>query len=117
MRDQDKLNYRYPHGESYTDLMTRVTPILEELETTTDVLVISHQAVLRVILGYFLDKDNNELPYQRVPLHTIIRVTNHGYSYNAEFVSLNVDCVDTNRKRPKVRNSIHYYNTNDRIKQ
>ena len=55
-RDQDKLRYRYPWGESYIDIMTRLDPILLELEHEENVLVVSHQAVLRCILGYFLNK-------------------------------------------------------------
>lgn len=55
-RDQDKLRYRYPWGESYVDIMTRLEPILMELECENNLLVISHQAVLRCILGYFLNK-------------------------------------------------------------
>lgn len=46
-RDQDKLRYRYPWGESYIDIMNRLEPILTELESENNLLVISHQAVLR----------------------------------------------------------------------
>jgi len=55
-RDQDKLRYRYPWGESYVDIMARLDPVLLELEHDDNVLVVSHQAVLRCILGYFLNK-------------------------------------------------------------
>ena len=55
-RDQDKLRYRYPWGESYIDIMTRLDPVLLELEHEDNVLVVSHQAVLRCILGYLLNK-------------------------------------------------------------
>lgn len=55
-RDQDKLHYRYPWGESYIDIMTRLDPVLMQLESEDNVLVISHQAILRCVLGYFLDK-------------------------------------------------------------
>lgn len=54
-RDEDKLEYRYPRGESYIDVMTRLRPVLTLLESETNVLVVSHQAVLRCVLGYFLD--------------------------------------------------------------
>lgn len=55
-RDQDKLRYRYPWGESYVDIMARLDPVLLELEHEDNVIVVSHQAVLRCILGYFLNK-------------------------------------------------------------
>jgi broad specificity phosphatase PhoE len=52
-RDQDKLKYRYPHGESYLDLLQRVDGVVQALLLNTEVLVVSHQAVLRCILAYF----------------------------------------------------------------
>lgn len=60
-RDQDKLRYRYPWGESYIDIMARLEPVLMELESEDNLLIISHQAVLRCILGYFLNKNFGEL--------------------------------------------------------
>ena len=101
-RDEDKLRYRYPWGESYVDIMTRTEPILMQLESEDNVLVLSHQAVLRCIIGYFLYKTKEQLPYLEIPLHTIIKLTSHGYDYKMELIKLNVDCVDTTRKRPKV---------------
>lgn len=100
-RDQDKLRYRYPWGESYVDIMARLDPVLLELEHENNVLVVSHQAVLRCILGYFLNKKPEELPYINVPLHTLIKVTTDGYNCHMECIKLNVECVDTYRKQPK----------------
>lgn len=86
MRDQDKYHYRYPGGEvtafippegaliviyywswllhltmcrssqSYQDLVQRLEPVIMELERQGNVLVICHQAVMRCLLAYFLDK-------------------------------------------------------------
>ncbi|KAF2982352.1 hypothetical protein EK904_005396, partial [Melospiza melodia maxima] len=47
MRDQEKYLYRYPGGESYQDLVQRLEPVIMELERQGNVLVISHQAVMR----------------------------------------------------------------------
>lgn len=55
-RDQNKFAYRYPRGESYEDLVARLEPVIMELERQGNVLVVSHQAVLRCLLAYFLDK-------------------------------------------------------------
>jgi broad specificity phosphatase PhoE len=46
-RDKDKYHYRYPSGESYEDLVARLEPVIMELERQSNVLVVSHQAVLR----------------------------------------------------------------------
>ncbi|XP_063386975.1 6-phosphofructo-2-kinase/fructose-2,6-bisphosphatase-like [Cydia fagiglandana] len=100
-RDQDKLRYRYPWGESYIDIMTRLRPVLSALEDEHNVIVVGHQAVLRCMLGYFLDAKLDELPYMNVPLHTIVKLTSHGYKYKVETIKLPIECVDTHRQQPK----------------
>ncbi|XP_075980057.1 6-phosphofructo-2-kinase/fructose-2,6-bisphosphatase-like isoform X2 [Anticarsia gemmatalis] len=100
-RDQDKLRYRYPWGESYIDIMTRLRPALSALEDEHNVVVVGHQAVLRCMLGYFLDSKLDELPYMNVPLHTIVKLTSYGYKYKVEMIKLPIECVDTHRKQPK----------------
>lgn len=100
-RDQDKLRYRYPWGESYIDTMHRAEPVIVDLQQCNNVLTVSHQAVLRCIIGYFLDKTPEELPYMEVPLHTIIRMTSHGFTYKLEFIKLPIECVNTTRLKPQ----------------
>ncbi|GLV41683.1 6-phosphofructo-2-kinase [Carabus blaptoides fortunei] len=90
-RDYDKLNYRYPAGESYRDVMRRVEPVVLQLESESNILIVSHQAVLRCILGYFLETPPDQIPYVRVPLHTIIKLTLKGYSYVMETVQMPID--------------------------
>ncbi|KAJ8411324.1 hypothetical protein AAFF_G00173300 [Aldrovandia affinis] len=63
LRDQDKFYYRYPTGESYQDLVQRVESVIMELERQENVLVICHQAVMRCLLAYFLDKSADEMPH------------------------------------------------------
>ncbi|XP_061266245.1 6-phosphofructo-2-kinase/fructose-2,6-bisphosphatase 1 isoform X1 [Bos javanicus] len=62
LRDQDKYRYRYPKGESYEDLVQRLEPVIMELERQENVLVICHQAVMRCLLAYFLDKSSGSVP-------------------------------------------------------
>jgi len=83
------------------DAMQRVEPVIAELQRSNNVLVISHQAILRCIIGFFLDKKPEELPYMEVPLHTIIRITSQGYNYKLEFFKLPIECVNTTRVKPK----------------
>lgn len=80
--------------------MNRLVPILTQLESETNILIISHQAVLRCILGYFLNTPKEEIPYIHVPLHTVIKLTLYGHSYSMETVKMPIDCVDTNRAKP-----------------
>lgn len=42
--------------QSYQDLVQRLEPVIMELERQENVLVICHQAVLRCLMAYFLDK-------------------------------------------------------------
>lgn len=44
------------HLQSYEDLVQRLEPVIMELERQENVLVICHQAVMRCLLAYFLDK-------------------------------------------------------------
>jgi broad specificity phosphatase PhoE len=102
LRDQDKYHYRYPRGESYEDLVNRLEPVIMELERQDNVLVICHQAVSRCILAYFLDKPQSELPYIKVPLHTVIKLTPIAYGCEMETYPIDVPCVDTYRDKPEV---------------
>uniref|UniRef100_A0A8B9VPX6 6-phosphofructo-2-kinase/fructose-2,6-biphosphatase 1 n=1 Tax=Anas zonorhyncha TaxID=75864 RepID=A0A8B9VPX6_9AVES len=99
LRDQDKYRYRYPKGESYEDLVQRLEPVIMELERQENVLVICHQAVMRCLLAYFLDK--SELPYLRCPLHTVLKLTPVAYGCEVESIFLNVEAVNTHREKPQ----------------
>uniref|UniRef100_A0AAX7T4V3 6-phosphofructo-2-kinase domain-containing protein n=1 Tax=Astatotilapia calliptera TaxID=8154 RepID=A0AAX7T4V3_ASTCA len=100
LRDQDKYRYRYPKGESYEDLVHRLEPVIMELERQENVLVICHQAVMRCLLAYFLDKPADELPYLRCPLHTVLKLTPIAYGCKVESFFLNIEAVNTHRERP-----------------
>jgi broad specificity phosphatase PhoE len=79
-RKSDKFCYRYPRGESYEDVIQRLDPVIIELERQRQpVLVIAHQAILRAIYGYFMDRPPAEIPYIEVPLHTVIQLTPTAY--------------------------------------
>lgn len=100
-RDLDKFNYRYRGGESYSDLVHRLEPVIMELERVENVLIVSHQAIIRVILAYFLDKKSEDMPYIQVPLHTLIKLTPKAYECGFEVFPLEIPAVDTFRPKPK----------------
>ena len=99
LREQDKYYYRYPTGESYQDLVQRLEPVIMELERQENVLVICHQAVLRCLLAYFLDKSAEEMPYLKCPLHAVLKLTPVAYGCRVESIYLNVESVSTHRER------------------
>ncbi|KAJ9129641.1 Bifunctional 6-phosphofructo-2-kinase/fructose-2,6-bisphosphate 2-phosphatase [Coniochaeta hoffmannii] len=94
-RDDDKYNYRYRGGESYRDVVIRLEPIIMELERSEDILIISHQAVIRCIYAYFMQKDQEDSPWLPVPLHTLIKLTPRAYGTDEEKTSANIKAVST----------------------
>jgi len=50
------ISYFFFFTQSYHDLVARLEPVIMELERAENLLVITHQSVIRCILAYFLDK-------------------------------------------------------------
>ncbi|GAA6061849.1 hypothetical protein JCM10212_000766 [Sporobolomyces blumeae] len=99
-RDDDKFNYRYRGGESYRDVVIRLEPVILELERQENILVVCHQAVLRCLYAYFHNLPQEDLPYIKIPLHTVIKLTPKAYGCDEERFTLPIDAVDTTRPRP-----------------
>lgn len=79
-RVADKLSYRFPHGESYEDVIQRLEPVIEELERQKlPVVVISSLPVIRALYGYFMEKEITEVPYLHVTQHSVIQITPKAY--------------------------------------
>lgn len=79
---KDYIGYRIPEGESLMDLYNRVSAFLEEvIKNDTDVLVITHEGVIRCALCWVFD--NVEYFYKfKVSNGRITVVTvNEGYKY------------------------------------
>ncbi|KAK4454840.1 6-phosphofructo-2-kinase-domain-containing protein [Podospora aff. communis PSN243] len=94
-RDEDKYNYRYRGGESYRDVVIRLEPIIMELERSEDILIISHQAVIRCIYAYFMQKTQEESPWVPVPLHTLMKLTPRAYGTEVQTFKANIKAVST----------------------
>jgi 6-phosphofructo-2-kinase/fructose-2,6-biphosphatase 2 len=50
-----------------------------ELERHENILIIGHQAILRCIYAYFMNYNHEDLPYIKIPLHTVIELTPKAY--------------------------------------
>jgi len=75
LRSVDKLAYRYPRGESYLDVIARLEPIIIEMERHQEpLLIIAHQAILRIIYAFYIGATRSEAPYLSIPLNTVIRL-------------------------------------------
>ncbi|GAA5984682.1 hypothetical protein JCM11641_004559 [Rhodosporidiobolus odoratus] len=99
-RDDDKFNYRYRGGESYRDVVIRLEPVILELERQENIIVVCHQAVLRCLYAYFHNLSQEELPYIKIPLHTVIKLTPKAYGCDEERFALPIEAVDTTRPKP-----------------
>jgi broad specificity phosphatase PhoE len=88
-RRADKFHYRYPRGESYEDVISRLDPVITELERTRrPVLVIAHQAVLRALYAYFKGVPPQQCPQVSIPLHTVIALQPHAYGCDERRIPL-----------------------------
>ena len=95
-RIHDKLSYRYPGvgGESYLDVLTRLRPLITEIERTTDhLLIIAHRVVLRILLAYFLNLEKSAIGELDVPLHTLycLELKPYGTDYRMYEYDENLD--------------------------
>jgi len=84
-RKVDKLGTRYPHGESYLDLITRLEPLIHELHSYEEpLLIISHQATLRVLRTYLLrdrTQPRDKCATSDIPQHTVMKITWDGWNF------------------------------------
>jgi broad specificity phosphatase PhoE/predicted kinase len=88
-RQMDKFRYRYPRGESYQDVIQRLEPVIFELERErAPVLVIGHQAVLRALYAYMMDRPPLECPFVSIPLHTILELEPTAYGCEERRIEL-----------------------------
>jgi len=81
LRSMDKIGYRYPRGESYFDILARLDPLVHELESYHEpLLLVSHQAVLRMLYAYLMGVKRTEAPKIDIPLHTVMKITYDGWN-------------------------------------
>jgi 6-phosphofructo-2-kinase / fructose-2,6-biphosphatase 2 len=79
-----RYNYRYQGGESYRDVVIRLEPIIMEMERGSDIMVVTHQAILRCIYAYFMNVPQDQSPWMEIPLHTVIKLTPRAYGTQEE---------------------------------
>ena len=95
MRLEDKLNYRYPKGESYLDLIRRLEPFIYEVESSSKpLLIVSHQATLRCLYSYFEAYKVDMIPYINVSQHTLIKLEPGILGYTETIYKFDLDTGD-----------------------
>jgi len=81
-RKDDKLNYRYPNGESYVDLLKRTRRALKSVDFENfDNFLIIHQAVARCLIAIMLGLSDDKVPQLEIPLHKVIKIQGSEITY------------------------------------
>ena len=80
--------------------MLRLEPIIMDLERQGNILIIGHQAILRCIYAYFMNYNQEDLPYIKIPLHTVIELTPKAYGCDEKRYKVDIEAVDTHRPKP-----------------
>lgn len=70
-----------------------------ELERSENILIVTHQAILRCIYAYFLNVPQEQSPWMEVPLHTLIKLTPKAYSTQEERLKADIPAVSTFREK------------------
>mmetsp|Transcript_7785 Transcript_7785/g.24501 ORF Transcript_7785/g.24501 Transcript_7785/m.24501 type:complete len:512 (-) Transcript_7785:157-1692(-) len=74
-RQNDKLAYRYPRGESYLDMIHRLDTMAHEMYRHREpLLIVAHQGILRLLYAYLMGLPREEAPYVSIPLNTVIKL-------------------------------------------
>jgi 6-phosphofructo-2-kinase/fructose-2,6-biphosphatase 2 len=73
-----------------------------ELERSENILIVTHQAILRCIYAYFMKEDQEKSPWLNVPLHTLIKLTPRAYGTEKQVFSGGIKAVSTWRAKGSV---------------
>ena len=74
------------------DVITRLEPVIFELERgEEDLIIVSHQAVLRCLYAYFLDLPPAEIPFLDIPLNTVFCLQPMTYGCKEKRTKINLD--------------------------
>ena len=87
---------------SYRDVTIRLEPIIMELERSENILIVTHQAILRCIYAYFMKEEQEASPWLNVPLHTLIKLTPRAYGTEKQVFKGGIEAVSTWRGKGSV---------------
>lgn len=83
-------------------MVIRLEPVIMELERSENVLIVTHQAVLRCIYAYYMNVPQEKSPWMEVPLHTLIKLTPRAYSTEEQRYKADIPAVSTFREKGTV---------------
>jgi len=97
-----KRTQRFPGGESFQDLISRLEPMLIEIEQqTSPVLIVAHLSTLQVLYGYFGGLTLEQALESEIPHHTVMQLTpsTDAAMWRVEHMHLGADGEDTVLRR------------------
>lgn len=68
-----------------------------DLERHENILIISHQATIRCMYAYFMGLTHEQLPYARIPLHTIIELKPKAFGCEEKLYKGNQVCISLDK--------------------
>jgi 6-phosphofructo-2-kinase/fructose-2,6-biphosphatase 2 len=77
-----------------------------ELERSENIIIITHQAIVRCIFSYFMEIPQEKSPWMEVPLHTLMKLTPKAYGTEVERFKADIPAVST--WRPKGSTAKHH---------
>lgn len=88
-RNKNKLRFRYPEGESYLDLLERLRYFVLKIESfNKPILIVAHNAIIKVLLGYYNNINHENIPHLVVDLGTVIKLVPNSKNYSMEKIKL-----------------------------
>eukprot|EP00405_Crypthecodinium_cohnii_P010912 CAMPEP_0206434136 /NCGR_PEP_ID=MMETSP0324_2-20121206/8967_1 /ASSEMBLY_ACC=CAM_ASM_000836 /TAXON_ID=2866 /ORGANISM="Crypthecodinium cohnii, Strain Seligo" /LENGTH=540 /DNA_ID=CAMNT_0053900571 /DNA_START=70 /DNA_END=1692 /DNA_ORIENTATION=- len=94
--EADRLNARFPGGESYADVVARVESALFDMESSTKpVLTVAHMTAIQVLLSYFQGTPIADAWDVSVPEHYIFEILpTLGGTYTVEVINVDNEPVE-----------------------
>ncbi|KAK9459085.1 6-phosphofructo-2-kinase-domain-containing protein [Lipomyces oligophaga] len=86
---KDPYRHRFPRAESYHDLAVRMEPVILEMERiSSDILIIAHVSVLRVLYGYLMACLPFEIPALEFERNEIVEIIPSAYNNQVKRIVL-----------------------------
>ncbi|KAH6680888.1 6-phosphofructo-2-kinase [Halenospora varia] len=108
-RRRYKLLYRYPGlgGEGYVDLINRLRPVIVEVERMSDhLLIITHRAVVRILLAYFSGLQRDDLGELVIPKDSVFCFEMKPYGIDVRTFTY---CVESSSFQPVPNSSLKFF--------
>ncbi|KAF9988518.1 hypothetical protein BGZ65_001980 [Modicella reniformis] len=77
----DPYRHRFPRAESFYDLANRLEKVILELEREkNDVLIITHESVIKCLYGYLFGLPERDIPSLEIPENTLLELVPTAYT-------------------------------------